>query len=358
MECQACAPATTVNGEASAQYSSAGYSSGQADVSLFYDSLAPYGQWFSYGSYGWVWTPYDVPPGWRPYEDGHWAYSEFGWTWVSDYDWGWAPFHYGRWLFDSDYGWLWVPDTVWGPAWVAWRVSDDWVGWAPLPPAATWQASVGVNYSSNDLDRQIAPHSWCFVQKRWIADPGLRDRVAPAPRNVSLVPSTRLTIDYGTLSQRPVNRGPEVMQIEESAHLRVPRMHVQDAGTPGRTVVSGQSLRIFRPDVHPASERPPRMTPAERPQPQISDDELKAKKDTESRRLDSYFDEQRRRLEAAQREELSRPPAGTPPEELTRRHQQEEKALEEQRQIQRQVLENRFTKRIVKPRGNGRRERG
>ena len=29
---------------------------------------------------------------------GHWLQTEYGWTWISDWDWGWAPFHYGRWL--------------------------------------------------------------------------------------------------------------------------------------------------------------------------------------------------------------------------------------------------------------------
>ena len=28
---------------------------------------------------------------------GHWVYDD-DYVWVSDYDWGWAPFHYGRWV--------------------------------------------------------------------------------------------------------------------------------------------------------------------------------------------------------------------------------------------------------------------
>jgi len=28
---------------------------------------------------------------------------------ASDYNWGWAPFHYGRWAYDPFYGWMWVP---------------------------------------------------------------------------------------------------------------------------------------------------------------------------------------------------------------------------------------------------------
>jgi hypothetical protein len=68
------------------------------------------------------------------YTGGHWTLTEFGWTWVSDFSWGWAPFHYGRWIAVSGYGWCWVPGTIWGPAWVAWRAGDGYVGWAALPP--------------------------------------------------------------------------------------------------------------------------------------------------------------------------------------------------------------------------------
>jgi len=48
--------------------------------------------------YGSVWYP-NVPPGWAPYREGHWAWVEpWGWTWVDDAPWGFAPFHYGRWV--------------------------------------------------------------------------------------------------------------------------------------------------------------------------------------------------------------------------------------------------------------------
>ena len=101
-------------------------------ISFFYDSMAPYGNWVDYSPYGWCWAPAHVSYGWRPYSDGYWAYTDYGWTWVSYEPWGWAAYHYGRWVDDPYYGWLWVPGTTWGPAWVAWRESDDWCGWAPL----------------------------------------------------------------------------------------------------------------------------------------------------------------------------------------------------------------------------------
>src|SRR5690606_4859230 len=87
----------------------------------FYDELAPHGDWVHNPQHGFVWVPY-AEPDFQPYaSSGHWVMTEYGNTWVSDYSWGWAPFHYGRWYFDDYYGWAWVPGHEWGPAWVHWR---------------------------------------------------------------------------------------------------------------------------------------------------------------------------------------------------------------------------------------------
>ena len=100
----------------------------------FYDDLAPYGNWVSYHD-RYVWIPEDVDDRWRPYTEGHWAYTRrYGWIWVSDEKFGWATYHYGRWGYGRDIGWYWVPGRRWAPAWVAWSYDDDDIAWAPLPP--------------------------------------------------------------------------------------------------------------------------------------------------------------------------------------------------------------------------------
>src|SRR5579862_5507768 len=75
------------------------------NLSFFYESLAPHGTWHQAEKYGWVWQPEVVlsENDWRPYDNnGHWIWTDDGWFWVSDYDWGWAPFHYGRWSYDDN----------------------------------------------------------------------------------------------------------------------------------------------------------------------------------------------------------------------------------------------------------------
>lgn len=138
----------------------------------FYDSLSPYGTWVEVEGYGRCWQPtvVVVNPGWQPYSDrGHWVYTDSGWYWMSDYSWGWAPFHYGRWFSHPRYGWCWWPDRVWGPSWVSWRYSNDYCGWAPLPPAAYYRTGFGFSYygRSVGMDFDFGLGAGCFTFVAW-----------------------------------------------------------------------------------------------------------------------------------------------------------------------------------------------
>src|SRR5215468_2097805 len=109
----------------------------EVSIGVFTDTLSPYGTWVTVEGVGRVWRPNVAVVGddFQPYATGgHWVYTDYGWAFESDYDWGWAPFHYGRWYSDPDYGWVWVAGTTWGPAWVDWRFGGGYVGWVPLAP--------------------------------------------------------------------------------------------------------------------------------------------------------------------------------------------------------------------------------
>jgi Family of unknown function (DUF6600) len=76
------------------------------------DDLDPYGSWRSVPTYGPVWFPTAVPPGWVPYSTGAWIMDPYyGWTWVDTQPWGWAPCHYGRWVYTGGF-WGWAPGPV------------------------------------------------------------------------------------------------------------------------------------------------------------------------------------------------------------------------------------------------------
>ncbi len=146
---------------------------GQVDPAVFNDQLAAYGRWVDTPEYGRVWIPASTPAGWQPYTLGHWAFTDCGWTWISDEPFGWATYHYGRWAVAANLGWCWVPGTVWGPAWVSWRCGDGYCGWAPLPPVRGF--NLAFNIGSNDYACGIIPAScYNFVPER------LTLRAAPA----------------------------------------------------------------------------------------------------------------------------------------------------------------------------------
>jgi hypothetical protein len=155
------------------------------DLNYFQNQLAPYGNWVDVPPYGPAWRPNAAmaDPGWRPYLNaGHWEYTENGWYWQSDYPFGDIVFHYGRWLRDFRYGWVWVPGYDWAPAWVAWRQADAYAGWAPLPPAAYFEAGVGLTYHGRfgmDLDFGLGYDDFAFVGYDHFWAPDYRVFLAP-----------------------------------------------------------------------------------------------------------------------------------------------------------------------------------
>jgi hypothetical protein len=116
-----------------------------------YEDLDENGDWSPDPGYGNVWYPH-VGPGWAPYRQGHWAWIDpWGWTWVDDEPWGYAPFHYGRWL--SIRGrWGWVPGPpevrpVYAPALVVFVGGSPGgnMGWFPLGPREVYVPSYRVS---------------------------------------------------------------------------------------------------------------------------------------------------------------------------------------------------------------------
>jgi hypothetical protein len=125
-----------------------------------FDELDSGGIWKVDPDYGPVWFPTDLE--WAPYRFGHWSWiAPWGWSWIDDQPWGFAPSHYGRWVMINEH-WAWVPgDYVehpsYAPAVVAFLgtpgvglSSEDGptVAWFPLGPnEAYWPSYTrDVNY--------------------------------------------------------------------------------------------------------------------------------------------------------------------------------------------------------------------
>lgn len=207
------------------------------DVSMqsFYDELSPYGTWIQDPQYGYVWRP-DVEQGdFRPYyTNGRWAMTEYGNTWVSNYDWGWAPFHYGRWVYNRYNQWVWIPDTTWGPAWVSWRSGGGYYGWAPMGPGM----NININFNIPDL-------WWVFIPQRNIyydSFPRYYSR-----RNVVIINNTTIINNTYVNNRRTYYTGPRADDIRRDTRQDVRVYNVNNTSRPSRSNISGNNLNMYTP---------------------------------------------------------------------------------------------------------------
>lgn len=120
--------------ESCATWDNQGNINGNVWIGYNLSDLNNYGDWVNTNSYGRAWRPF-VVNNWMPFDNGHWAYANGNWTWVSYEPFGWIVYHYGYWYDDPFYGWVWIPsDGNWTPANVMWFDYGNYIGWAPLPP--------------------------------------------------------------------------------------------------------------------------------------------------------------------------------------------------------------------------------
>ena len=151
-----------------------------------YQQLDSHGQWAMHATYGSVWMPQGTPANWAPYRNGHWEWmSPWGWTWIDDAPWGFAPFHYGRWeMFGTKWGW--VPGRlglkpVYAPALVAfvgggsgssWNIplvsGKPAVAWFPLAPGEVWQPGYRASpvYMSNLNQNLVLQENPSYANQR------------------------------------------------------------------------------------------------------------------------------------------------------------------------------------------------
>jgi hypothetical protein len=228
---------------------------GSVSFQLFYDQLSPYGTWVDYQNYGYVWIP-DVDREFSPYgTDGHWIFTDEGWTWVSDYSWGWAPFHYGRWAYDDSYGWLWVPHNEWGPAWVTWRRSEGYYGWAPMGPGISIDVSFGREY-------RVPNERWIFVSDRDISRPDIDRHYVDRSTNVTIINnSTVINNTYVDNSRHTTYvAGPARNDVQRITGSAVVAVSIRENDKPGQSLTNNQ-LQIYRPQVQAAMANAPKPVP-------------------------------------------------------------------------------------------------
>lgn len=243
----------TATAAAPAPASEGGLGEDVTDLAYFRHAVDNGGEWQTHARYGDVFVP-KVPADWRPYTVGHWVYSDaYGWTWISDEPFGWATYHYGRWTRDDAQGWMWIPGGDWGPSWVVWRQTDDAIGWAALPPGATFTGG-RLSLDANAIDNASFEQSWVFIRPRYFARAQMSRYLRPAHWNKDLVDRSQARLGYARDDQtgQILNRGIPPEEVEKLAGAPVVRTTVSTVDDP--RVLASKSLAsrkgevtIFRP---------------------------------------------------------------------------------------------------------------
>ncbi len=259
---------------------------------LFFDTLAPYGNWVPVSGYGYGWRPIDVGPYWKPYRDGYWGWSDQGWLWISYEPWGWATYHYGRWVFDDYYGWIWIPGVTWAPAWVSWYESPGYIGWSPLPPDNNFFLEIGISiggyggyyggyypgyrnyhrrrhkkhhYYDNDY---YAPREHCvFVPQNKFGHHNTGLVEVSGPHNLTVIRNVKNVTNIKVVNNGIINYGPDKDRLERSGSGKFSKVNLVDRDL---TVVRGRqdinkleagTYKVYRPKIEKKGDESPFSRP-------------------------------------------------------------------------------------------------
>lgn len=252
------------------------------DFDIFYTELSPYGEWITVGA-ATAWRPFRIEVGWNPYTIGRWVWTDYGWYWDSYEPFGWATYHYGRWMYDDYYGWVWMPDYTWGPSWVEWRYNDYYIGWAPLPPIATFRVSVGIHFGS----RWHSPyHHWHFVSYNYFCHSNVHYYMEAPVYNQKIFSQTKYRTNYYSQGDRIVNGGVDRQLVEKRSNQKIERRDLvvtRDNKTySSKSRDNQREVVAYRPDIKDVSKTSSRIIDESRT---IDDKRIKNNSESNSRNL-------------------------------------------------------------------------
>jgi hypothetical protein len=238
-----------------------------ASYQTFFDDLSQYGSWVQLQGYNYVWQPLAAleDSTWRPYTLGHWVYTDDGWAWVSDEPFGWITYHYGRWMRTRTLGWVWFPGDLWAPAWVSWRYGNNFIGWAPLPPEATFNGTTPIQQWADD-QYNLSAADYTFVPASEFGDDSMADVQVPLDQNGPIYDDSNneTNIYYDPGAYAIVCYGPNYEFMRSKSHRPLlPQLTLQrggfHAGGKNSARISGNSLQVAAPRIlRPRSPAAPR----------------------------------------------------------------------------------------------------
>ncbi len=152
--------------------------------------------------------------------------------------------------------WIWVPGYEWAPAWVSWRSSDDYVGWAPLPPEAVWEPSKGFS-TTVDVSYNIGIQVYNFCRcSSW---PSLHPVLMPPAQNVTILPTTTNVTTVGVRNNAIYCGGPDSARINRRGEYSIPQYQLQRSQVVGAWPAPAEQQALLKQGV--LAVRSPRVYP-------------------------------------------------------------------------------------------------
>lgn len=278
-----------------------------------YEELDRHGAWQESAEYGPLWLPRAVPVGWAPYSDGLWRWiAPWGWTWIDNAPWGYAPSHYGRWV-QVGQRWGWAPGrerarNAWAPALVGWAGSDHGprpglqhgprpgagpgkgpgMGWFPLSPRDRYMPDYRNRDRDRDRDRDhdrprrdggttmpppqvhnaplsTAPSPAPGTGSGWQRPPRETNRPDFPRRDLNNRPG-RLQTEDGAMPVREPRRPAVPSMPATPAAPAAPAMPAAPALPPVQDAIAQPGRPAWRGEERPRGDRPERIERPDRPE--------------------------------------------------------------------------------------------
>ena len=255
-----------------------------------------------------------------PYANGQWIYTDQGWYFKANTPQEDLTTHYGRWTQDENLGWVWLPGKTYSPAWVDWRQNDDYVAWAPIPPA-TYIENDAVN-----VKEQINENRYTIVEKKSMMEPSVYKYRYQYVENKNKIMIKEMTKTDGVMIKEKtvINKGPDVTDIEKKTGKKIEVVKIKKVEKKEDSGYKDDAISVYHPELKKVKDA--KKEPVSKPEKLVSYKDAKKITKEEKQELKDEDKEQKKEEKELKKEE----------KELKKEQKQEDKQQKKEDKQQKQ----------------------
>lgn len=185
----------------------------------------------------------NAPPVYVPYSNGQWVNTDQGWYFKAPTPQEEITSHYGRWSYSDNLGWVWIPGRVWAPAWVDWRVNDNYTAWTPVPP------HVYIIDNTLKVPEITDDSRYVIVENKYFAEPDFYKYSYKENKNKIIIKEMTRTNGIMVINHTIINKGPEVTVIEKVTGKPIQKVEIKRVTDPSGVKYTGTSYVVYTPEL-------------------------------------------------------------------------------------------------------------